>query len=455
MLAKEKNIEIINDYLNLFKDNSKLIFDSTPAFINEIRKQALHNFEDTGIPSKTLENYKYTNLEPYFKNTYSKHFAPRKIDFDINDIFRCDVPDLQTEVIILLNGFYYDKKHPLVSLGDGAVVGSFAEGAKEYPEVFKKHYAKYACTENEGLVALNTAFAQDGLFVYVPDNVIIEKPIQVINIMMSDENIMAQYRNLIVIGEKAQATVIVCDHTLSAHKFLSNSVTEIVTGTGGNAKYYKLQNENNDATQISNTFIHQLKDSTLDMSTISLHGGLIRNNVYVALNEPGCDSSISGLFLSDKGQHVDSYTYIDHKAPNCTSNQLFKGVLDDYATGAFTGKIMVQPDAQKTLAYQKNNNILLSNDVKMNSKPQLEIYADDVKCSHGATSGQLNDDALFYIRSRGVTQKEARLLLMHAFAKEVVNHLAVEPLRERINSLVEKRLRGELSRCNNCPVHCC
>ncbi|MBN1182476.1 MAG: Fe-S cluster assembly protein SufD [Bacteroidales bacterium] len=455
MITTSPNNEITKDFLDLFNQNAEKILGSGTSYINEIRKQALRNFEGKGIPSNRIEDYKYTNLEPHFKNTYNKYFEPREMDFDINDIFKCDVPNLDTNTVILLNGFYYDKKNPLQKLEKGALIGSFSEAGKKYPELFEKHFSKYASNENEGLVALNTAFAQDGLFMYVPDNVVLEIPIQIINMMMSDENIMAQYRNLIILGKNAKVTLIVCDHTLSPHKFLTNSVSEIFTGDNSRLNYYKIQNENNESTQISNTYIHQERDSRVSSSVITLHGGLVRNNMYVNLNGEGCDCNITGLFFADKAQHVDNYTFIDHKAPHCTSNQLFKGVLDQLATGAFNGKIMVRPDAQKTIAYQKNNNILLSNDVKMNSKPQLEIYADDVKCSHGATSGQLDEDALFYMRSRGVNEKEAKLLLMHAFTKEVISHLDVKPLQERIDSMVNQRLRGELSRCNNCPVHCC
>lgn len=454
MVATHQNRAITKEYVNLFKTNRNLIFKSTPGYINTIRKEALSKFEIKGIPNNKVENYKYTNLEPYFRNTYNKSFIPRKIDFDINDIFKCDIPELNSHIVILINGFYYDMAHPVREVDKGIILGSFAEGAKTYPDLFKKHYSQYALYENEGLVALNTAFAQDGLFIYIPDNTVLERPVQVINLMMSDENIMAQYRNLIITGKNSQANIIICDHTLSHHKFLTNSVTEIFADKNTTLDCYKVQNEHNESAQVSNTYIYQEATSNTSFSTFTLHGGLVRNNMYVELHGEGSESMISGLYLTDKGQHVDSFTYIDHRAPHGTSNQLFKGVLNEFATAAFNGKIMVRPGAQKTIAYQKNNNILLTNDVKMHSKPQLEIYADDVKCSHGATSGRLDEDALFYLRSRGISQGEAKLLLMQAFAKEVIDYLKVKPLQERIGNLVNKRLRGELSRCNNCPIHC-
>jgi Fe-S cluster assembly protein SufD len=215
-----------------------------------------------------------------------------------------------------------------------------------------------------------------------------------------------------------------------------------------------VQNEHNQSVQLTNTFVHQERDSRSDSNFITLHGGVVRNNLWVSLNDENCENNALGLFLADQDQHVDNFTYVNHKKPNCLSNQLYKGILDDKATGAFNGRIHVWQDAQKTLAYQKNNNILLTDDATMNSKPQLEIYADDVKCSHGATVGQLDEEGLFYLRSRGISQKESRLLMMYAFADEVLSHIKLPALRDRITELVDKRLRGELSRCNNCKMKC-
>jgi Fe-S cluster assembly protein SufD len=250
------------------------------------------------------------------------------------------------------------------------------------------------------------------------------------------------------------ARIVVCDHSLSAHQFLTNSVTEIYLGKNAGLDYLKLQNEHNNSNQLATSYIHQERGSHSIFNTVTLHGGLIRNNVFNRLEGEGSDSKTLGLFLADRTQHVDSFNFVDHAAPNCTSNQNFKGILDEQATGAFTGRILVRPGAQKTLAYQANNNILLTNEARMNTKPQLEIYADDVKCSHGATVGQLDETALFYLQTRGIARREARLLLMGAFGHEILSQVQVEPLRDRLNDLVDKRLRGELSRCNSCPLQC-
>jgi Fe-S cluster assembly protein SufD len=215
-----------------------------------------------------------------------------------------------------------------------------------------------------------------------------------------------------------------------------------------------MQNENSASSQITHTFIHQEESSVVTSNTVSLHGGLIRNNFFARLNGTGCESNLYGLFLGDDNQHIANYTFVEHAMPHCTSNQLFKGILDENATGAFNGKILVRKEAQKTLAYQKNNNLLLSPAARMNAKPHLEIYADDVKCSHGATIGQLDSEALFYLRSRGINYKEARQLLMYAFAYEILGKIQIDLLRDRTVELVDKRLRGELARCNNCDVRC-
>jgi Fe-S cluster assembly protein SufD len=271
---------------------------------------------------------------------------------------------------------------------------------------------------------------------------------------MDEEDGMSQHRNLFVMEENSEARMVICDHTLSQKNFLTNSVTEVFVDQTARLDIARVQNEHNGSTQLSNMYVHQEKDSNVTTNTMSLHGGLIRNDYNILLNGEGCNNDTVGLYLTDRGQHIDSYVHMDHAKPNCTSNQLFKGVLDDFATGAFNGRILVRKDAQKTEAYQANNNILLTDDATMNAKPQLEIYADDVTCSHGATVGQLDEDGLFYLRSRGINYKEARLLLMYAFAHEVIEKIKVKPLQDRIHDLVDKRLRGELSRCNYCEMHC-
>jgi Fe-S cluster assembly protein SufD len=294
----------------------------------------------------------------------------------------------------------------------------------------------------------------DGLFIYIPKGTGFDYPLQVVNLPMAGLDTLLQYRNLIIMEEDTHAELIICDHTLSPFRFLTNSVTEIYAGPNARLQYIRVQNEHLNSNLITNLYIHQEAGSQVITNSITLHGGIIRNNTYVKLNAPGCDNRTYGLFFADKSQHVDNYVRIDHAQPDCSSLQLFKGILDDQATGAFNGHILVRPEGQKTNAYQVSRSILLSDQAKMNTRPQLEIYADDVRCSHGATTGQLDENALFYMRSRGIPLREARLLMLYAFAYEVIDKVSVKPLKERIIHLVDKRLRGELSRCNNCSMNC-
>jgi Fe-S cluster assembly protein SufD len=420
--------------------------------IHSIRKSAFETFKNLGIPTKKTEAYKYTNLETYLTGTeYDYELSPLNFEVNLDDIFHCDIPELATHIALVLNGFYYRHNRPL-NLPNGVILCGLAEASKKYPELVQKHYGKYTDEKSDSMSALSTMFAQDGVFLYVPKNVVIDTPIQIINVGYSFKNIRISRRNLIILEDNAQASVLFCDHTLCAKSFITNSVTEIALGENANLDFVRLQNENSNSSQISNTYFYQKSNSVTTNNTLSLHGGLIRNNIFVKLDGENASSNTYGIFLADGNQHMSNYIYIHHAKPHCTSDQLIKGVLDDSATGSFNGKIYVDKYAVKTSAYQRNNNILLSGSAKMNTKPQLEIYNDDVKCSHGATVGQLDTEALFYIRSRGIGHDEARQLLMYAFANEVISKIKLEALRERIIDMVDRRLRGELAACANCNI---
>ncbi len=441
-------------FITLYDDNIKRISENSAPFINSFREEAIANFVKTGIPTRKNEDYRYTNLDAWFKHEYKNYFIPDKSDFEKAEEFRCDVTDLDTYGIVLLNGFYPTINGKLKELPGGIQIGSLNEAAKKFNGRIEKHFGKYLNGNNDGLVHLNTAMASDGVFIYVPAGTTLTRPVQVVNLVQSDEDMFNQHRNLIIVEDNADFTLIICDHTLSPNKFLTNAVTEVFVGENAHFDIMRVQNEHNNACKITHTFIHQEKNSHVSSNNITLHGGLVRNSTYHYLGGEGAESNSYGLFLTDKWQHVDNYVNVDHAFPNCMSNQLFKGVLDEMSTGAFNGRIYVHKNAQGTVAYQKNNNILLSDDAKMDTKPQLEIYADDVKCSHGATVGRLNDDALFYMQSRGISKREALLMLMFGFAHEVIRNIKVEALQERMDNLVMQRLKGELSRCASCMVKC-
>lgn len=441
-------------YIELYKDNIDKISAISSPYINSFRKAAFEKFSLLGIPTRKNEAYKYTNLNVFFDHDYKSYFIPVLSDFVKAEEFSCDVTDLDAHGIVLMNGFYPAVNEKLRELPGGIIIGSLNEAALKFPDLIEKHYCKYADSETDGLIHLNTAMASDGVFVYVPEGVSINKPVQVVNLVQSDDDMFNQHRNLIIVEKNAEFSIIICDHAISPKKFLTNAVTEVFVGENAHFDLIRVQNEHNAACKMTHTFIHQEKNSVASSNNMTLHGGLIRNSTYHYLGGERAESNSFGLYLTDKWQHVDNFVNIDHAFPNCTSNQLFKGVLDDMSTGAFNGRILVQPGAQGTLAYQKNNNILMTDDARMDTKPQLEIYADDVKCSHGATIGQLDNDALFYLQSRGIDKREARLMLMFGFAHEVIQNIKVEPLRERMDNLVMQRLKGELSRCASCMVKC-
>ncbi len=446
--------EIADRYLSIYTENIEKISGNSSAYINSFRKEAFEKFRELGVPTRKDEAYKYTNLNIFFDHDYKNYFIPVTSDFVRAEEFRCDVADLDTHGIVLLNGFYPTINGKLRQLPGGIVVGSLNEAAAKYPDLVREHYGKYADSKTDGLIHLNTALAPDGMFIYIPAGAVLSKPVQIVNLVYSEEDIFNQHRNLIIVEKNAEASVLVCDHTLSPNKFLTNAVTEVYVGENSHFDLIRVQNEHNNAGKITHTFIHQEKNSVASSNNMTLHGGLVRNSTYHYLGGQGADTMSYGLFLTDKWQHVDNYVNVDHAFPNCTSNQLFKGVLDDMSTGSFNGRILVRQDAQGTMAYQRNNNILLTDDAKMDSKPQLEIFANDVKCSHGATVGQLDEDALFYLRSRGIETHEARLMLMFGFAHEVIQNIKIDALRERLDGLVIQRLRGELSRCASCVVKC-
>ena len=450
----KNNSSIREHYIQFFEHLEKTQNGDAPDFMKHIRRSALEQFSILGLPDRKHEQYRYTDLNALFTRGFDPILAPSPTTFDVEHVFKCDVPTLNTHLFFLLNGFYFYQANPVNGMPDGIHIGSLENAIKTHPEKIEPHFNQHISANNEGVVALNTALSQDGIFIHVPRNTVLDKPVQIVNLVYSDSEVMVQHRNLIVLEEQAELDLVVCDHVISPYQSITNSVTEIVTGPNSCLDYTKLQNEHDESAAISSLFISQERDSRVSTNIFSLHGGMIRNNHYVQLKGPGSENNANGLYLTDRHQHIDNFVKVEHRVPNCLSNQLYKGVLDESATGAFSGFIHVFKDAQKTLAYQRNNNMLLTDEAKMNTRPQLEIYADDVKCSHGATVGQLEEDALFYLRSRGIPYYEARLMLMFGFAHEVIQNLTIEPLRQRIDDLVNKRLRGELSRCDNCEIHC-
>ena len=372
---------------------------------------------------------------------------------DPYNVFKCDVPGISSYLYFVVNDAFYPVNiERNNSLPEGVIIGSLKKAAEEHPELVKKYFGKLSEKQQDGLVAFNGAFAQDGFFMYVPKNVVLDKPVQLINIMRSSVDFMAISHNLIILDEGARAQLLVCDHTSDDVRFLCNRVTEVFVGENASYEHYKLENVHNKTTNLCTLLVDQDTSSRFLGNVITLHNGLTRNNIEIDLDGEHCETLMCGMALADKNQQIDNFTSVIHNKPNSHSTELFKYVLDDSAKGGFTGKLYVAKDAQKTQAYQTNRNILLKASAKMRTKPQLEIYADDVKCSHGATIGQLDDKAMFYMRQRGIPESEARLLLMYAFTADVIENIRIDALQDRIKMLVEKRLRGELSKCEGCVI---
>ncbi|MFH1004172.1 MAG: Fe-S cluster assembly protein SufD [Bacteroidota bacterium] len=359
------------------------------------------------------------------------------------------IPSMNALIIVLINGVYsetfssqsHSEKDDVAILPKEIIISSFAKAMDENSEIFSNHFLKYTDISTDAFAAMNTAFTSDGVFIFVPDNTIVKSPIYIINIISSKEILLIQPHFLFVIGKNSEIKIIDSINTLNSNsKTVCNSVAEISVGENAKVQFYKLQNNCEKVHLISSVNVHQQKKSHFNTITITLNGDWIRNNLNIVTDD-NCESHLNGLFITHGAQHVDNHTLVDHRKPNCQSNQLYKGILGEQSTGVFNGKIFVSRDAQKTNAYQSNKNILLSDDATIYTKPQLEIYADDVKCSHGSTTGQINEDALFYLRSRGLNEDSAKNLLLFAFVDDVIEKIQIEPLKNHVKELVTKKLK--------------
>lgn len=443
---------IEQQYIDLFEQYRAALDTNSVAGINAHRQAAFTTFKEIGFPTSKQEDYKHSNIARIFDTDLGLNLRNIPIPVNPYDAFKCDVPNLSTHLHFLINDRYYDKIQTEENLPEGVFVGSLQVFSEKYPEVFNTYYARIADYSDNGVAAYNTMFAQDGFVVYVPKNVVVEKPLQLINILRGGVDLSVNRRILIIAEENAQVKLLACDHTVDDVSFVVTQVTEIFADVSAQVDFYELEENSTKVARLSSLFCEQKEKSNVVTSGITLHNGYTRNNYRFRLLGEHAEVHVGGLAICDKNQHVDNYAFLDHAVPQCLSNELFKTVLDEQATGVFCGKILVEKDAQKTQAYQNNRNLCLTPDAQMFSKPQLEIYADDVKCSHGLTTGQLDENALFYMRARGIQKEEARLLLMVAFTHDVVDLIRIDSLQERLTHLINKRFRGELLRCGNCNV---
>lgn len=439
-------------YIDLYNQCKGMINKHAPQVLNDLRDKAFDDFCRLGFPSKKVERYKYTDIQKIFEPDYGLNLNRLEIPVNPYDVFKCDVPNLSTSLYFVVNDSFYDKMLPKCSLAEGVVVGSLSKVATEHPELVAKYYGKIANTGDDAVTALNTMLSQDGLMVYVPKNVKVEKAIQVINILRSDVDLMVNRRVLIVMEQGSEAKFLFCDHAADDRNFLATQVIEAFVGENAKLDLYCLEETHYKNTRVSNVYIEQQANSVVNHNVITLHNGVTRNRLDLVFKGEGAECFANGCVIGDKSQHIDNNTLIDHQVGHCTSHQLYKYVLGDEAVGAFAGRILVRKDAQKTSSNEINQNLCTTKKARMFTQPMLEIYADDVKCSHGSTVGQLNDAAMFYMRQRGISEKEAKLLLEFAFVNEVVDQIQLDPLKERLRYLVEKRFRGELNKCEGCKL---
>ena len=406
----------------------------------EQRQSAFNIFQESGFPNTKNEDWKYTDVKPIARNVFS-NITGNNIAISDNGLEANLFKNLECINLVFINGTYSEKHSNIKNISDKTMIKNMANALVNDENSLKKHMAQYARADSGSFEALNIAFIQDGAYINIPANTNIEKPINITYISTGNLNKFATHpRNLILLGENSNATVIENYVGNGDINYFTNSVTEIVLLQGSTLKHYKIQQESSDAFHIANLNTSQSKDSHFESHSISVGGALVRNNINASLDEEGAEIIMNGLYITENTQHVDNHTRVDHLKPHTHSRQNYRGVLNGKSRGVFNGKVVVHPQAQKIEAYQNNANLLLSNDSEIDTKPELEIYADDVKCTHGATVGQLDDNMLFYLRSRAVDEQTAKNLLTYAFADEVINNISSKPIKNKLEHLIISRL---------------
>ena len=413
--------------------------DGAPRPFADMRRRGRDAFETLGIPTRKHEAWKYTDVRKAIPTEAG--FADRgELRITRGDVASHAIPGLDARTIVAVNGVFEPSLSDLENLGD-TVITSLREAKETHAALLEEHFGCYADVNDSSFVALNSAFDLDGVFLHVPDGALVEQPIHILHAIDTERESVIQSRHLFVFGQNSRARVL---ETHEARADISNTfgnhVTEIVVGQDAVIDHYRIENEGDNAAQINTTQVIQRDRSVFSTATFTFASGLIRNDLNLVADGEGCESNLGGLYIARGDQHVDNHTLVDHAKPGCNSNELYKGIIYDRATGVFNGKVMVRRDAQQTNAYQQSQGVVLSDDADHYSKPELEIYADDVKCSHGSTTGEIDPEALFYCRARGISLDDARSILLYAFAHDVVEQVKLEPLRDWLDAKIDERL---------------
>ena len=427
MIASDNNIQWISDEFSRFHTALESV---TPPWLAGLRREAFRRFEDLGFPTTRQEEWRFTNVKRIAETEFILAEIPAPLSRETISPFVLDEDYLR---LVFVNGHYVGELSATEAAPHGAVVGSLSAALADHPALIKDHLGQLASDDNACFAALNSAFIRDGAFVHVPRGVVVERPIHLLFISTDNSSPTASHpRNLIIAQRDSQVTIIESYVSLHDSVYLTNAISELFVAENASVVHCKLQQEGANAYHIATTQVRQQRASRFSSHYFSLGGKLVRNEVNVTLDAEGCECRLNGLYVAAADQHMDNRTRIDHAKPHCNSHELYKGILDDRAKGVFNGKIYVHPDAQKTDAKQSNQVLLLSDDAVIDTKPQLEIYADDVKCTHGATVGQIDGTALYYLRSRGISEDLARSLLVYAFANEIASALPLEAVREHV-----------------------
>ena len=431
---------IIDTLTGQFENFEKSLNGQSQSAVHGVRKNAFDILKGKGFPAQKDEEYKFTNFTKALEKNIDFNSPKATCEINISQVENAKIKDLDAYNLVFVNGEFSNTLSDDIKIS-GLEITTFDEASKNNSDALAKYFGSEASVEKDPFIALNTAFSQKGMFITVADNTVIDKPIAMhfIGDGTTDQSVY-NIRNIMVVGKSAQVTLLEKFNTLGEQKSFTNVVNEIFVSENAHTKYFKIENDTDNAYHISNVSVAQERHSTFTANTIALNGAMVRNNLDIKLNGQGCEAYMNGLYVLNGKTHVDNHTVVDHIEPNSYSNELYKGIMNDKSKGVFNGKIFVRQAAQKTNAFQSNKNILLTNDATVNTKPQLEIWADDVKCSHGCTTGQLDKDALFYLQARGIRKEHARAILLNAFASDVIENLEIGAVQAYVEEIIAARL---------------